>query len=105
MGWTSSSPTQSLPWYQAYNNVKHDREAHFKEATLVNALRSVAACAVMLAAQFGIEALNRHRLRNLFEFRERPQWEPAEWYYAGPPGTGWTAVPCGNLIATGGPSA
>jgi hypothetical protein len=93
-GWKAASPTQSLPWYQAYNNVKHDREAHFKQATLQNALASVAACAVMLGAQFGVEALHRHRLSNLFEFRERPQWEPGEWYYAGPPGTAWREVQC-----------
>lgn len=92
--WDIKEPTKSLEWYQAYHNVKHDREAHFKEATLLNALASVAACAVMLAAQFGVEALHRHRLRSVFEFRERPQWEPAEWYYSGPPGRGWTPVPC-----------
>jgi hypothetical protein len=78
----------------SHNNVKHYREAHFKEASLKHAIDSVAACAVMLAAQFGVEALQRHQLRNLFEFRARPQWEPAEWYYQNPPGCDWRPIPC-----------
>ena len=31
-GWDASHPTQSLPWYDAYNAAKHDRESHFDKA-------------------------------------------------------------------------
>jgi hypothetical protein len=55
--WDPSSPTQSLPWYHAYNRTKHHREANFEVATLENTLDAVAAVIVMLAAQFGAEAL------------------------------------------------
>src|SRR5260370_26092316 len=81
IGWKAADPTQSLPWYTAYNNVKHDRERKFQEASLGHAIEAVAACVVMLAAQFGLEALQRHRLRSIFEFTYRPNWEPREWYY------------------------
>lgn len=52
-GWDSTRPTQSLPWYDAYNSIKHDRERNFAKASLQHAIDSVAACAVMLHAQFG----------------------------------------------------
>ena len=91
-GWNVSAPTTSLLWYDAYNNVKHDREAKFSEASLRHAIEAVAACLVLLAAQFGVEALNRHRLKNLFEFKDRPRWEPKEWYYQPVPGQRWARM-------------
>lgn len=42
-----------LPWYAAYNRVKHDREGNFKEATLENAILSVAAVGIILVMMFG----------------------------------------------------
>jgi hypothetical protein len=37
-GWGSSDkPTQALAWYDAYNAVKHNREAEFERATLGHA--------------------------------------------------------------------
>lgn len=42
-----------LPWYAAYNHVKHDREGNFKEATLENAVLSVAAVGIILVTMFG----------------------------------------------------
>lgn len=42
-----------LPWYVAYNHVKHDREGNFKEATLENAILSVAAVGIILVMMFG----------------------------------------------------
>ena len=37
-GWGSSDkPTQDLAWYDAYNAVKHNREAEFERATLGHA--------------------------------------------------------------------
>lgn len=52
-GWNIAQPTQSLPWYDAYNKTKHDREANLKLATLSHAISAVSAAVVMTYAQFG----------------------------------------------------
>lgn len=59
--WGTACPFQAweaaeytpLPWYAAYNRVKHDREGNFKEATLENAVLSVAAVGIILVMMFG----------------------------------------------------
>lgn len=51
--WDSIAPTSSLPWYDAYNKTKHDRERAFAEATFENVLNSVCAAVILLHAQFG----------------------------------------------------
>jgi hypothetical protein len=90
--WDATNPTTSLPWYEAYNQVKHDREKHFKDASLGHAIEAVAACIVMLAAQFGPAALRRHKLMSLFEFKLIPKWEPKELYYEPIPNEKWRDV-------------
>ncbi len=52
-GWDAEKPTQSLSWYDAYNNTKHDRELNINKATLRHAVLSVSAVASLLHAQFG----------------------------------------------------
>ncbi len=52
-GWDSVRPTQSLPWYNAYNKTKHNREEHLNFATLENAILAVSAAVVVFHAQFG----------------------------------------------------
>ena len=49
----TDSPSQGLGWYAAYNNVKHDRESKFAEATLHCAFQAISGCFVMLCAQYG----------------------------------------------------
>lgn len=51
--WSASSPTQSLPWYSAYNKTKHDREQYFSEATLENCIHAIAAVIVMFCVRHG----------------------------------------------------
>ena len=51
--WTVQSPTQSLDWYDAYNQTKHNREECLWVATLDRAVSAVGAAAVMFYAQFG----------------------------------------------------
>jgi hypothetical protein len=87
--WDEERPTASLPWYDAYNAAKHDRELNFARATLRNAVSAVAATYIMVLAQFG-EFDNRHFL-GLDEFRElsRPNFS-AEASYV-PPSVGGTA--------------
>jgi hypothetical protein len=52
-GWSPTSPTKSLPWYDAYNRTKHDRANHFEAATLENCILAVMANVVLFAARFG----------------------------------------------------
>jgi hypothetical protein len=81
-GWKNSNATKSIPWYHAYNQVKHDREGHFPEATLERALTAVTACFVMLCAQYGLDfALQgKEAERAFFQLIRTPQWEPFEFY-------------------------
>lgn len=58
--WDPSAPTKSLPWYDAYNKTKHDRESNLRDATLENAVYAVGAAVVMFFAQFGAEIEPRH---------------------------------------------
>jgi hypothetical protein len=82
IGWDNSSPTKSIPWYGAYNHVKHDREAYFAEATLDRALSAVSACFVMLCAQYGWDfALqDTEAERAFFKLLGGPKWAPSEIY-------------------------
>lgn len=50
--WNSSSATQSIPWYDAYNKVKHDKANNFKEATFENCLNAVAAVIVLFCIRY-----------------------------------------------------
>ena len=51
--WSSSNPTKSLVWYDAYNKTKHDKATHFSEATLQNCILAVSANIVLFAVRFG----------------------------------------------------
>ena len=52
-GWSSSAPTQSLGWYDAYNKTKHDRTTHFEQATIECCIQAVAATIALFSARFG----------------------------------------------------
>lgn len=49
--WSAANPTQSLPWYNAYNKTKHDRESYFAEATLESCLHAISAVVAMFCAR------------------------------------------------------
>lgn len=51
--WNADDTTQSLEWYDAYNAVKHNREAQFARATLRHAFEAISACVIMMVSQFG----------------------------------------------------
>ena len=55
----------SLSWYRSYNNVKHDRNRNFREASLENVLCAIGGLRVVLFSQF-------------FAFLGPPEQEPAE---------------------------
>ncbi|MBN2018637.1 MAG: hypothetical protein JW749_00245 [Sedimentisphaerales bacterium] len=41
-GWNAINAAQSLPWWQAYQNVKHNRIINREQATLENAVKALA---------------------------------------------------------------
>ena len=57
--WSSPETTQSIPWYEAYNAVKHHREAQFSQASLRNLIDAVAAVHILQAAEWGPEMYDR----------------------------------------------
>lgn len=57
-GWATGS---SLPWYQSYNRVKHNRSEEFESASLLNVVASVAAVFAIVFAQFGISSFDPYR--------------------------------------------
>jgi hypothetical protein len=92
----SNATTQDLPWYGAYNAVKHNRETYFSEARLEHAFGAVSACVIMMAAQFGLPELvhKSSDLQELFQFVETPRW-PLDQVYIypyGEPAMDWTPV-------------
>ena len=50
--WNKDKATQSLPWYDAYNKIKHNREENFHFATLENCINAIAANLIMFAVRF-----------------------------------------------------
>jgi len=73
-GWNSDTPTESLKWYDAYNATKHDREVNFHLATLENAIDAVAACAIMLFAQYGRFPVKDPIVDYMVSIVEKPNW-------------------------------
>ena len=50
--WDDNNPTQSLPWYHAYNQTKHNRDEHFAEAKLRHTIDAVASNIVLYCRRF-----------------------------------------------------
>jgi hypothetical protein len=81
----SSSTTVDIPWYAAYNAVKHDRELSFSVGNIEAVFNAVAACAIMLFAQFGFQGLGyqgigESGLLEYFSFSKIPEWRNDECY-------------------------
>ncbi|WP_248858992.1 hypothetical protein [Lelliottia sp. AC1] len=77
-GWSNTAPTASLPWYDTYNKVKHDRGNTKSKATLEVLINSIAAIHILLEAQYGKEIFEfrfQHTYRTLFRTDFRPRWE------------------------------
>lgn len=83
---------QHLPWYDAYNDIKHDRENKFIEAKLIYALEAVTGYFVMLCAQYGWDFAKRDNTAEnaFFLLVEAPRWRPSE-IYVPPFGKGFHA--------------
>lgn len=81
-GWSKESPTKSLPWYDAYNAVKHNRGDNIAKANFEHVLDAVAAIHILLEAQYGIDIFSKWKQysedRSLFITVTSPSWEPNE---------------------------
>jgi hypothetical protein len=82
--WDEENATRTLPWYDAYNAAKHDRESKLKRASLRFAFDAVAACAIMIVAQFGevfgFDLRTSGRPMTFFWIRSVPNWDLADCY-------------------------
>jgi hypothetical protein len=67
--WSAPDTTRTIPWYEAYNAVKHHREAEFSQASLGNLINAVAAVHILQAAQWGPEMYNQFFGANSSPFR------------------------------------
>jgi hypothetical protein len=83
--------SQNLDWYDAYNAIKHDREAYFSEAKLIHAFKAVVGCAVLLIAQFGgMEAFRwRTEFGWFFVPHSIPKWDATQHYIEPVAGSSW----------------
>jgi hypothetical protein len=100
LGWKASRATKSLPWYDAYNGVKHDRESQFARAKLSFAFDAVAAAFAMFAAQYGsphYESLSMQGIYNVL-LVESPQWEISKRYIG--PERDFSAPPSAPALLT-----
>ena len=77
----SGSAFKPLPWYSAYNAVKHDREIEFERATLGNMFEAMCAVYLIVYAQFGQFGIKGYNYRELDEFSLRaPEFALNEHY-------------------------
>lgn len=50
--WSAQAPSQSIPWYEAYNLTKHDKSQHFDKATLHHCISAITANLVMYCCRY-----------------------------------------------------
>ncbi len=78
LSWDSSSPTKSLPWYDAYNAVKHNRSDNIADANLEHLLDAISAIHILLESQYGRNIFNRwdgHTDdKSIFRTSRHPVW-------------------------------
>lgn len=78
--WSGDS-YRPLPWYQAYNAVKHNRESEFHQATLDNVIEAISGAAILLLAQYGSRPLYWKDLIGQFvKILTIPAWDYGDYY-------------------------
>lgn len=77
--WCESQPTKSIPWYNAYNAVKHNRGDNINEANMKHLLDAVAAIHILLESQYGNRIFNKWQSltedRSMFFTTKTPNWD------------------------------
>jgi hypothetical protein len=80
--WAADSPTKSLPWYDAYNSVKHNRSDNIVKANLEHLLDAISAIHILLESQYGKNIFTRRKSltedRSIYKTEVWPQWTCAE---------------------------
>ena len=76
---------EQLHWYQAYNHIKHNREKHFAEAKLFNAINAIMAYAIILIAQYGYRNdLWRETVGKIIHIEREPKCDLEDFYLKSP---------------------
>ena len=77
--WDTDKPTKSIPWYNAYNQVKHNRNDNMPHANLEHLLDAVSAIHILLQAQYGKgifeKFLGHAENKSICTTLEFPNWE------------------------------
>ena len=80
--WKAESPTKSLPWYNAYNAVKHNRSDNITGANLEHLLDAISAIHILLESQYGKGIFERWNSqtedRSVYKTVARPLWTCTE---------------------------
>ena len=72
---------EQLYWYKAYNHIKHNREKHFAEAKLFNAINAIMAYAIILIAQYGYRNdLWSETVGKIIHIDKEPTWNVEDLY-------------------------
>ena len=72
---------EQLKWYKAYNQIKHNREKHFAEAKLFNAINAIMAYAIILIAQYGYRNdLWNETVGKTIQIDKEPAWSLEDLY-------------------------
>ena len=72
---------EQLKWYKAYNQIKHNREKHFTEAKLFNAINAIMAYAIILIAQYGYRNdLWSETVGKVIHIDKEPTWKLEDLY-------------------------
>ena len=74
-----------LSWYNAYNNVKHNREDKFPDANLKNAINAIMALCIIAIAQYGYRNdLWNERIGKIIRVEKEPLWDLKDFYLMRP---------------------
>jgi hypothetical protein len=93
-GWTDASPSTSLPWFDAYNSLKHSKVTNQHRATMRNALSAAAAHYALSYAVFGNQMFTGYLSEHFFfHFERMPNWQIDELYFPPDEGGSWQARP------------
>lgn len=60
-GWDINRPTQSLDWYDAYNETKHDMYTNFSKATLEKCIKAVMAAITLFCVRYSPYSITEER--------------------------------------------
>ena len=81
-GWSSDRPSESLPWFGAYNALKHDKRQNEHRATMRNALFALAAFYATAYFALGKNLFPGFLGTNYyFHFESRPRWDVRQLYF------------------------